>query len=214
MLARFRPTDGRSRPPPSLRWRRSSPGSPPASSPFDAHAHRASPWADDGALSDAEDAAPTGEACFPPRPLPARPVDAHTGSASPRPVKRAARRGWSGRCPACGEASLFHSWMVVHDQCPPCGAALAHPRICDAVPAVAVPLAFVAAAVLGGVLELLGSVPLVLEIAASEAVAVTTALQVLPRAKGLLVGLSWAHRVGGFDPRETDAGDGPLPEVR
>lgn len=118
----------------------------------------------------------------------------------PRPVLPAARRGWGGRCPACGQGHMFQRWMEVRDHCPTCAEELGHARISNAVPVVAVPIAFFAAALLGGVMETVGDVQLLLELAACQVAGFASALFVLPRAKGLLIGLSWAHHVGGFDP--------------
>lgn len=118
----------------------------------------------------------------------------------PRPIESAARRGWAMRCPACGAGALFGRWMQVAETCTDCGEALGHARVTNAVPVIAIPLALLAGSLVGGILEVLGDLPLVAEIAASELVAVATAFHVLPRAKGLAVGLAWANHVGGFDP--------------
>lgn len=125
----------------------------------------------------------------------------HTnGFNPPRPIEAAARRGWSGRCPACGEGALFGRWMQVSESCAHCGEALGHARVTNAVAVLAIPLALLAGSLVGGILELLSELPLALELAASELVAVAAAFHVLPRAKGLAVGLAWANHVGGFDP--------------
>lgn len=125
----------------------------------------------------------------------------HTnGFNPPRPIEAAARRGWSGRCPACGEGALFGRWMQVSQTCSHCNEALGHARVTNAVPVLAIPLALLAGSLVGGILELLSDLPLAVELAASELVAVAAAFHVLPHAKGLAIGLAWANHVGGFDP--------------
>jgi uncharacterized protein (DUF983 family) len=37
------------------------------------------------------------------------------------PPLRALRRGFRGRCPRCGEGSLFVSWNRLRERCPACG---------------------------------------------------------------------------------------------
>lgn len=131
----------------------------------------------------------------------------------PRPIEAAARRGWAGCCPACGEGALFGRWMQVAETCASCGEALGHARVTNSVPVLAIPLALLAGSLVGGLLELLGDLPLAAEIAASELVAVATALHVLPRAKGLAIGLAWANHLGGFDPLRHLAPDPEAPAV-
>lgn len=136
----------------------------------------------------------------------------HTnGFNPPRPIEAAARRGWSGRCPACGEGALFGRWMQVSETCSHCDEALGHARVTNAVPVLAIPLALLAGSLVGGILELLSDLPLAVELAASELVAVAAAFHVLPRAKGLAVGLAWANHVGGFDPLRHLAPDPEAP---
>lgn len=152
--------------------------------------------ADNGAALSAADREPL--------PLPhgaSAPIHHTNGFNPPRPILPAARRGWRGQCPCCGEGRIFHRWMEARDQCPSCGEELHHARISNAVPAVAVPLAFLAAAMLGGVAEMLGEVPLLLEVVTCQLAGIAASLVVLPRAKGLLIALAWAHHVGGFDPQ-------------
>ncbi|MDQ0506807.1 DUF983 domain-containing protein [Xanthobacter agilis] len=115
---------------------------------------------------------------------------AHNGFNPPRPVEQALRRGWSGRCPACCEGGLFRIWMLVHDECSHCSETLQHARISNVVPVVAVPLAFLPAAFFGAILDFVRGLPLLFVVVVSEVVAVAAAIYVLPRAKGLLVGLA------------------------
>lgn len=40
---------------------------------------------------------------------------------SPPSPGRVLRRGWSKRCPSCGEGVLFRSWFTLEDRCGECG---------------------------------------------------------------------------------------------
>jgi uncharacterized protein (DUF983 family) len=44
------------------------------------------------------------------------------------------KRGFAGRCPACGEGRIFHAYLKVSDACPACGEELSHHRADDAPP--------------------------------------------------------------------------------
>ena len=49
----------------------------------------------------------------------------------PRDVAQAMWRGFRGRCPACGEARLFGSFLKVNESCSACGEELHHHRADD-----------------------------------------------------------------------------------
>lgn len=113
-------------------------------------------------------------------------------------------RGLKGRCPACGRGPLFTSYLKVVHTCAECGTALHHQRADDAPPYFT--MLIVGHVVGGGVLTLEQTyapsqlthlmiwIPLTL----------VMSLTLLPRIKGSLVGLQWAHRMHGF-------GEGPDP---
>lgn len=129
-----------------------------------------------------------------------RPVYADNGFNPPRPVSLALKRGWAGCCPACGGGPIVTGYADLADECPACGEALHHGRIGNAIALIVGPAALSLALLVAGVMEDVGGVPLLLELAISEAVALGTALLLLPRAKGLLVAYAWSRYVGGFDP--------------
>lgn len=129
-----------------------------------------------------------------------RPVYADNGFNPPRPVGPALKSGWAGRCPACGGGPILIGYADIADECPACGEALHHGRIGNAIALLVGPVALSLALLVAGVMEEVGGVPLLLELAISETVALGTALAVLPRAKGLLVAYAWSRYVGGFDP--------------
>ena len=132
--------------------------------------------------------------------LSVRPVYADNGFNPPRPVALALRRGWAGCCPACGGGPVVTGFAELKEACPCCGEALHHGRVGNAIALFVGPVALALALLVAGVMEEVGGVPLLLELAISEAVALATALALLPRAKGLLVAYAWSRHVGGFDP--------------
>lgn len=115
-----------------------------------------------------------------------------------RPTKLSVQRGLACRCPACGEGRLFSSYLKVVPVCPHCGEQLHHQRADDG-PAYLTML--VVCKVAGIMLHILfkidGIAPLTV-FASISAVIIPMALIMLPRMKGLMVGLQWAKRMHGF----------------
>jgi uncharacterized protein (DUF983 family) len=124
------------------------------------------------------------------------------GLAEPeRDLRQALLRGWTRRCPACGEGALLDGYLTVRDACPVCGTELFHHRADDG-PAWATIL------ITGHLLA-----PLMLIVYTAfrpEAwqmalgfciVFVALSLYLLPRLKGIFVGVQWAKRMGGFGGR-------------
>jgi uncharacterized protein (DUF983 family) len=119
----------------------------------------------------------------------------------PRDTRTALWRGWRRVCPACGDASLMDGFLTVRPTCPACGTELHHHRADDG-PAWATILitghllaplmlmVFVAWRPEGWVMALGFSV-----------VFVALSLYLLPRLKGVFVGLQWAKRMHGFGGR-------------
>ena len=126
-------------------------------------------------------------------------VGNRTSAALPeRDLRAALRRGWSQRCPACGEGALLDGYLTVRDACPVCGTELFHHRADDG-PAWATIL------ITG---HLLAPAMLMVYVAwRPEAwkmalgfciVFVALSLYLLPRLKGMFVAVQWAKRMGGF----------------
>lgn len=117
---------------------------------------------------------------------------------APRDVKRALRRGWARRCPACGGAPMLEGYLTVRQVCPSCSTELFHQRADDG-PAWATIL------ITGHIMA-----PLMLVVYATfrpegwmmalgfSVVFVALSLWLLPRFKGAFVGLQWAKRMHGF----------------
>jgi uncharacterized protein (DUF983 family) len=116
-----------------------------------------------------------------------------------RPTGLAMRRGFSGRCPACGKGRLYRAYLKVVDSCEACDEALHHQRADDA-PAyftIAIVGHFVVAGVLASEMIAPDS-PFWIPALFWCAVALASSLWLLPRVKGALIGMQWANRMHGF----------------
>jgi len=128
-------------------------------------------------------------------------VTSATVSSAPREVTvwEAMKRGFSSRCPHCGQGKLYRAYLKVADKCPVCGEELYHHRA-DDFPA------YLVIIIVGHIL-----VPLVLIVETDYAppywlsmvlwpsLTVALALALLHRVKGAIVGLQWANRMHGFE---------------
>jgi uncharacterized protein (DUF983 family) len=122
----------------------------------------------------------------------------HARLDAPRDVRQAVARGWRLRCPACGEGRLLADYLRVRDACPACGAEMHHHRADDG-PAWATIL------IAGHILA-----PIMLFVFVEwrpegwmmalgfSVVFVALSLYLLPRLKGVFVGVQWAKRMHGF----------------
>lgn len=118
-----------------------------------------------------------------------------------RDARTAMLRGWSRRCPACGQGALMDGYLTVRRACPECGTELYHHRADDGpawatilitghLMAPLMLLVFVEFRPQPGVMAL-----------GFTAVFVALSLYLLPRLKGVFVGLQWAKRMYGFGPQ-------------
>jgi uncharacterized protein (DUF983 family) len=109
------------------------------------------------------------------------------------------KRGFIGRCPACGDGRIFRKYLKVADRCSSCGEELHHHRADDAPP-------YFTILIVGhivGTLLLIGEerwpdAPMWMPIVAGLVLAIAMSLALLPRVKGALVGWQWALRMHGF----------------
>ncbi|MFT3972633.1 MAG: DUF983 domain-containing protein [Amaricoccus sp.] len=115
-----------------------------------------------------------------------------------RDTRRAILRGWSRRCPACGEGALMDGFLTVRRACPACGTELYHHRADDG-PAWATILitGHIMAPLMLFVFVELRPQAWVMALGFSV-VFVALSLYLLPRLKGVFVGLQWAKRMYGF----------------
>jgi uncharacterized protein (DUF983 family) len=115
-----------------------------------------------------------------------------------RPTKPAIIRGLRQRCPSCGEGHLFTRYLKVVDTCPSCGEALYHHRADDGP-------AYLTILMVGHILAVaihfmwvyLRPEPWIMATTLTVA-AVALSLFLLPRMKGMVVGIQWARRMHGF----------------
>ena len=111
----------------------------------------------------------------------------------------AMKRGFMGRCPACGEGKIFRAYLKVADACPVCGEELHHHRADDAPPYFTIFIVghFVIAALLAFD-EYWPDAPLWLHALLWTSFIVVASMWLLPLVKGALIGLQWAQRMHGF----------------
>lgn len=115
-----------------------------------------------------------------------------------RPALPAIAKGMRGRCPSCGKGALFQSYLTLSKRCAYCDEDLSHARADDGPAYLSILLT---AKVMGTLqlftYDLLRPDPWVMAVSFSIGV-VAMALFLLPRFKGLIVGVQWAKRMHGF----------------
>lgn len=115
-----------------------------------------------------------------------------------RATRPAMLRGFRRRCPHCGRGPLFEGYLKVTDKCPVCQEQLHHHRADDGP-------AYLTILIVGHLMAPLIHVaftsfrpdPLVLFTVFTVG-CVALSLYLLPRLKGLVVGIQWARRMHGF----------------
>jgi uncharacterized protein (DUF983 family) len=124
----------------------------------------------------------------------------------PRPRWQPFKRGFAGRCPACGEGRIFGKYLKVAESCTSCGEELHHHRADDAPPYFTI---LIVGHVVGTLLliseEWWPETPMWMPIAAGLILAIIMSLALLPRVKGALIGWQWALRMHGFGGTPAEA---------
>ena len=117
----------------------------------------------------------------------------------------AMRRGFLGRCPACGRGRLFRRFLKVAETCPSCATEFHHHRADDVPPYIV--MFIVGHIVVYGILqtETRLDVPLEAHLAVWPALALVLALALLQPVKGAVVGLQYALGMHGFGAARTAA---------
>ncbi len=115
-----------------------------------------------------------------------------------RPTKPALLRGLQCRCPNCGQGKMFGKYLQVVNTCTQCDEELFHHRADDGPAYLTILLV---AHIIGFAVHImwvqLRPDPLVMAtVLATGAVALS--LWLLPRMKGMVVGIQWARRMHGF----------------
>ena len=115
-----------------------------------------------------------------------------------RDLRTALFRGWSRRCPACGEGRLFAGYLDVVRECPACHADLSHQRADDGPAWATIMIAgHIMAPLMLIVFEAFRPPGWQMALGFSV-VFVLLSLYLLPRIKGCFVGIQWAKRMHGF----------------
>ncbi|MEM7192973.1 MAG: DUF983 domain-containing protein [Pseudomonadota bacterium] len=134
-------------------------------------------------------------------------LNTEPASVAKRDIGQAMLRGTLHHCPSCGEGNLYTSYLKIADACPNCHEELHHHRADDAPPYFTIFI--VGHIIVGGILvlekamqpsaltHLLVWIPLTLILS----------LAMLPRIKGMLVGLQWALRMHGFGEAVSSGSD-------
>jgi uncharacterized protein (DUF983 family) len=115
-----------------------------------------------------------------------------------RNTKQAALRGFMIKCPACGVGKSIHKYLKVKNNCDHCGLDLRCASVDDG------PAYFTLMAVLAIIFPLFALIyanydpePIWVAIGLMGG-ATILALWLLPRVKGVFIGLQWAARINGF----------------
>jgi uncharacterized protein (DUF983 family) len=115
-----------------------------------------------------------------------------------RPLGRSMRRGFSGRCPNCGKGHILHGYLKIRATCPVCGEDLSHNRADDGPAYLTILIVgHILAPTILFVFKTWQPEPLTM-IALFGTGTLTLSLALLPRLKGMLVGIEWSRRMHGF----------------
>ena len=121
---------------------------------------------------------------------------------SHRPLLQAARRGFTKKCPACGEGELFEGFLKVRPVCEACGEELHHHRA-DDLPAY-LNIFVVGHVVVGAMMVLMTweFFGMWTTMFLTMAVSILAAWALMQPLKGMVVGTQWALRMHGFGGHE------------
>jgi uncharacterized protein (DUF983 family) len=115
------------------------------------------------------------------------------------PLGLAMRRGFLGRCPSCGQTPLFRSYLKQVSACSVCGAEFARIRADDAAPWLTIIIVGHVFLPLIFFVDLAAFMPFWVGVTAWAALFSGISLVLLPRAKGLFIGLLWVTRAPGVE---------------
>lgn len=135
------------------------------------------------------------------------PVTLTTPNTAPRSLGTAVWNGMKLRCPHCGKGHLFRAYLKVADKCEACGEELHHHRADDFPPYLSIVI--VGHVIVGLMLHLEMAYTAVapwIYMATMLPAAIILPLITLPSIKGGVVGLQWANKMYGFDPKSRTAG--------
>lgn len=115
-----------------------------------------------------------------------------------RSLGQAFRNGLFRKCPECGVGKVFNGYIKVKHTCDHCGLELHHQRADDAPPyfTMLIVLHFVISGLL--TVEQTYSPATWVQLTIWLPVSFVSAIWLLPRVKGALIGIQWARRMHGF----------------
>ena len=129
------------------------------------------------------------------------PVEITTDTA-PRSLGKAVWNGMKLRCPHCGKGHLFRSYLKVADKCEVCGEELHYHRADDFPPYLSIVI--VGHIVIGLLMHLEMSYQGIspwIYLATLLPLTLALTFGILSPIKGAVVGMQWANRMHGFDPK-------------
>ena len=126
--------------------------------------------------------------------------DATVRKLPPRHTWQALKLGLRGKCPACGQGRILHSYLKVNATCASCGEELHHHRADDFPPYITI---FVVGHILGAAMfavdDFWPDLPMRFHYAIWPTLCVLLSLWLLPIFKGGLIAYQWALRMHGFE---------------
>lgn len=111
----------------------------------------------------------------------------------------AAGRAVSGRCPRCGQARLFASYLKQVESCPVCGERWGAIRADDAPPWLTILVVGHIVVPIAATVEPSMTWPLWVGVTLWASLALGLSLVILPRAKGLFIAAIWSARAPGSE---------------
>jgi uncharacterized protein (DUF983 family) len=112
-------------------------------------------------------------------------------------LRNAAKRGILGRCPCCGNGQLFARYLKQVEHCAACGEKFSHLRADDAAPWATIILVGHVFLPLAFMVDLTNVMPLWAELTLWSGFFTLLSMAVLPRAKGMMLGVLWQTRATG-----------------
>jgi len=120
---------------------------------------------------------------------------------TPEPVtlSRALWRGFTMRCPNCGQASLFGRFLKVVDHCPACGEEYSHHRADDFPPYLVMVVLGHLVVPIALAIEVAYALPIWLQYLIWLPLVAAGAIALLQPTKGAVVALQWHAGMHGFE---------------
>lgn len=130
------------------------------------------------------------------------PVEITTpGEEEERSRWQSVQRGFTCRCPHCGQGQLFRAWLKPVADCAVCGEDLSHQRADDFPPYITMVLTGHILVPLMLTVQMLTDFSVTTYLAIYLPVTVAAVFGLMQPVKGAVIGLQWALRMHGFDGR-------------